>query len=118
MKMVELLYGFYYDIYPFRVSASDVGHSGTTRNRLYIIMVHKKHVKKVTDPYLAFFKITKTISQHVRTEPGDYLIATENEILRDAYDTAIIRNKTQKLTATRMQQNIRIMIVSLCFSQW
>ena len=102
MSLVQLLYGFWYLLFPFYVSTDDVGHTGAARNRLYIIMVHKNKVRMVHDPYKIYKMIVKTISKHIKTRPSDYLIASRDEILRDAADVAHVRNK--KMTAPKHHQ--------------
>lgn len=91
--MIEFLYGYYYRIYPFYVSTDDVGHSGCRRDRVYVILAHKTKVKMLVDPYVIYNKIRKTIRSNVSTQPSDYLIAPQDEILLDAADVARIRNK-------------------------
>ena len=93
IEMIELLYGYHYQLFSFYVSPADVGHTGTSRDRVYIIMIHKRKVRVVHDPYKIYRRIVKTISKHVSTRPRDYLLASQNEILMDAADVARIRKK-------------------------
>ena len=98
--MIELLYGYHYNLFIFYVKTSDVGHTGTSRDRVYIIMVRKGKVRMLHDPHKIYRKIVKTIAKHVATRPRDYLLASENEILMDAADVARIRKK--KMTAPHL----------------
>lgn len=89
--MVNLLYGYHYNIYPIYVSTDDVGHSGCSRNRVYVILAHKTRSRMLFNPYKMYKKVRKTIRKHVSTRPSDYLIAPKHEILLDAAEIARIR---------------------------
>ena len=89
--MIHLLYGYHYFIYPIYVSTDDVGHSGCTRNRVYVILAHKTRARMLYNPRKMYKKVTKTIRKHVFTRPSDYLIAPKHEILLDASEIAQIR---------------------------
>ena len=91
LELIKLIYGYHYNIYPIYVSTDDVGHSGCTRNRVYIILAHKKRVRMLQNPYRMYKKIRKTIKKHIFTRPSDYLISPQNEILLDAAEIARMR---------------------------
>lgn len=96
--MIEHLYGAHYTIYPFRVSASNVGHTGSTRDRLYLVLAHKVHTRRVVNMGRMLRRVFSMIKANIVTFPADYLVASPEEIILDATDCARIRKK--KLTAT------------------
>lgn len=96
--MILHLYGSHYDMYPFFVSASDSGHTGTTRDRIYVFLLHRKKVEITHDPYAMYRLITRTIMKHIRTEPADYLVSSTSDIVMEAQELASLRRKALKAT--------------------
>jgi hypothetical protein len=91
--IIRMLYGAHYDIVVLYVGTEDQGHDGGTRYRLYALLNHRERVTAVYDAKEMYARITSVIRQHVRTQPCDYLVSTEEEIMLDAGETARVRNK-------------------------
>ncbi|CAE8602347.1 unnamed protein product [Polarella glacialis] len=86
--IIRMLYGAHYDIVVLYVGTEDQGHDGGTRYRLYALLNHRERVIAVYDAKEMYARITSVIRQHVRTQPCDYLVSTEEEIMLDAGETA------------------------------
>ncbi|CAE8599354.1 unnamed protein product [Polarella glacialis] len=86
--IIRMLYGAHYDIVVLYVGTEDQGHDGGTRYRLYALLNHRERVTAVYDAKEMYARITSVIRQHVRTQPCDYLVSTEEEIMLDAGETA------------------------------
>ncbi|CAE8608932.1 unnamed protein product [Polarella glacialis] len=86
--IIRMLYGANYDIVVLYVGTEDQGHDGGTRYRLYALLNHRERVTAVYDAKEMYARITSVIRQHVRTQPCDYLVSTEEEIMLDAGETA------------------------------
>ena len=65
--------------------------TGTTRSRVYIVLVHKKRASLIQDVEKVYQSMSAVMRKHVRTSPQDYLIATPREILEEAAQTARTR---------------------------
>ena len=110
LAMIEFLYGCHYNIYPFYVDCADVGHTGCSRARVYIILAHKEHVElHVGDMYKLYDHIKDTIMKHVSTKPVDYLTATAGELIMEAQELAFQRrNRGKRLTVAWLHNYIRL----------
>ena len=68
----------------------DVGHSGASRPRTYVIFARKDRVM-LRNPVSLFETITERIAQVIQTRPRDYLTADQLEIDLDAAEVARAR---------------------------
>ena len=66
----------------------DVGHSGVSRDRVYIIMRHVETTDCLWDPIDLYHKIASHISARVQTQPKDYMIASREEVALEAVTMA------------------------------
>ena len=96
LQVIEDLLSDLYNIYPLKMDLADVGHSGVSRRRLYVIVV-TKHARMLADPTLVFQHISTHVRQFYRTEPKDYLIAGQLEVCMDALETARAQSFTSEL---------------------
>ena len=91
MGMIEYLYGSEYAIHPLLISAADVGHAGTSRDRLYVILAHKHHVKQICDVQGMLQHTTHVLRKVVQTTPQDYLFANAQQKRLEALHVARVR---------------------------
>ncbi|CAE7725718.1 unnamed protein product [Symbiodinium sp. CCMP2592] len=87
------LLGDLYNIYPLQVKTDDVGHSGASRNRLYIIVVSKQ-CEQLKDPVQLYNFVAERNRSVFSTQPKDYVFADEFEIQCEAFETARVRGMT------------------------
>ena len=80
-----------YQHYHLACSASDVGHSGCTRDRTYIIFRHVELTDCLYDPQELYYEVTQEIKSKVSTQPQDYMIATKEEIMMETLATCRLR---------------------------
>eukprot|EP00435_Cladocopium_sp_Y103_P013458 s5184_g3.t1 len=83
----------HYDIEQLFVSPADQGHRGVARDRTYLVLTLKDKVIQVFDVQAVYKLVSNYIRQKVQTRPSDYLIATTDELLMDAWNTANKRKK-------------------------
>eukprot|EP00435_Cladocopium_sp_Y103_P039076 s756_g10.t1 len=93
MTMIRKLYARHYDIQQLFVSPADQGHSGVARDRTYLVLTLKDKVTQVFDVQAVYRLVSNYIRQKVQTRPSDYLIATTDDLLMDAWN---ISNKRKK----------------------
>ena len=91
MGMIEYLYGSQYTIHPLAISTADVGHSGTSRDRLYVILAHKDHLKQTCDVQCMLKHATHVLRKVVQTTPQDYLFASAQDKRLEALHVARVR---------------------------
>ena len=82
-----------YQLYPLLMSAADTGHAGLTRQRWYVILRHVASTDCLFDPFDLYERIRGYISERVQTQPQDYMIASQEEILLEAAQEAIKRRQ-------------------------
>ena len=82
MPMIMLLYSRYYAIKKLHVSPADQGHAGVARDRIYLVLALKG-------------KVSQFIKRRVQTRPCDYLVASWDELQREAQAVAMTRKKNQ-----------------------
>ena len=68
-----------YDMWQIFTDMKDVGHSGASRPRTYVIFARKDRVM-LRSPVSLFETITERIAQVIQTRPRDYLTADQLEI--------------------------------------
>ena len=88
--MIRAMYGEHYDLYVLYCSASDVGHKGCRRERVYCILAHRVRTQLVFRPQELYSKIAEVISENVATTPKDYFIASNTDIQLEA---ALLANR-------------------------
>lgn len=103
MGMLQKLYGRFYTMYPLFVKPSDLGHSGTARARVYVIMAHRYRLRQTFDCKTLYDLITSAMKSVASTKPSDYFIASKVDIRLDAERTAIVRKKVLKPKDTRLK---------------
>lgn len=101
MEMMEKLYGVHYHMCVLNVDTCHQGHTGVTRERVYVILWHKLRVKQVFDPRSMYKHITSYLTANIKTEPKDYLVSDFCDVWREAERLAVIRGKKLKM-ATRL----------------
>lgn len=101
--MIEKVYGIHYKIYPIFMSPGDLGHQGTARRRVYMILAHKKLVTQTHDCWTMFSLISRAMKVRVATVPSDYFIATKADLQNEAAKTARVRKIQLKENVTCSQ---------------
>ena len=96
MGMIQYLYGRHYELHPFVVTPSDVGHSGTARERMYIIMAHKQRTKQKFDVNALFKSVSAVIRRLVQTKPSDYMGASEIDLNLESQHVARVRSTVHR----------------------
>ncbi|CAK9087763.1 Uncharacterized protein SCF082_LOCUS41478 [Durusdinium trenchii] len=77
IQMIKLLYGEHYNIKKLMTETNDAGHSGTSRERIYLILSHKKKTIEIADPVALYEKISQIMRRSVQTAPSDYMISSD-----------------------------------------
>ncbi|CAE7029452.1 unnamed protein product [Symbiodinium sp. CCMP2592] len=77
-EILNGLLGDAYNIYPLQVKTDDVGHSGVSRSRLYIILASKQ-CQQIMDPGQLYSSVAERNRGRFSTQPKDYIIADEFE---------------------------------------
>ena len=91
--MVKILYGNHYNISYVFVDCCDQGHAGSSKFRIILVLNHKRRSKQIYDWVELYNDVTKQITKYCRTEPMDYLVSEDTEIMRDAELLASTRHK-------------------------
>ena len=94
--VIYLIYSAHYNIWKISVDTSDVGHSGTRRERVYIILAHKERTVQLQDPIKLYEFLTGHIKSVLTTRPRDYFFSSRREIQLAASELAQTRRKTLK----------------------
>ena len=102
MGMIEKIYGRHYNIHPIYMDASDLGHSGSSRARVYIIMVLKDEVVLTYDCNKMFREISHAMTQLVSTCPEDYFVADETDLRLEEARVGRQRSIQVRPNATRI----------------
>lgn len=102
MGMIEKIYGRHYNIHPIYMDASDLGHSGSSRARVYIIMVLKDEVVLTYDCNKMFREISHAMIQLVSTCPEDYFVADETDLRLEEARVGRQRSIQVRPNATRI----------------
>jgi hypothetical protein len=93
MPMIMLLYSRYYAIKKLHVSPADQGHAGVDRDRIYLVLALKGKVEELHDVQDTYSKVSQFIKRRVQTRPCDYLVASWDELQREAQAVAMTRKK-------------------------
>lgn len=96
MGIIHKLYGLWYNIFPIYVDPRDVGHSGASRARVYIIMAHKQKVAQRFDCRKMYARISAAMKALVATTPKDYFVADKIDIQLEAARVARVRKRHLK----------------------
>ncbi|CAE7226224.1 desi2 [Symbiodinium sp. CCMP2592] len=73
-----------YDFYQLYSEPANVGFSGLSRYRTWVIGSHRRHATCLHDPYLLQNKLTDAFQKHVAAGVPDFLVASSNEIALEA----------------------------------
>ena len=87
LKLIEALYGEHYRIHPIPVDVDEIGHAGSRRERLYIIL----SPIQVLDPKQLYKSVAQCIKSKLSTRPRDYFFSSDREIHLAATDLALTR---------------------------
>ena len=101
--MIKKIYGRHYNIHPIYMDTSDLGHTGSSRARVYIIMVLKDEVVQTYDCNKMFREISTAMQQLVSTNPEDYFVADVADTRLEEARVARIRKIRVKQDAARIQ---------------
>ena len=96
LQMIYALYGQHYYIFKIVVNTDEVGHSGTRRDRLYLVLAHKTRTRKLHDPRELYKYVTAFIQSKISTKPRDYFFANPREVYIAACDLAATRGVSLK----------------------
>ncbi|CAK9089666.1 unnamed protein product [Durusdinium trenchii] len=102
MGIIHKLYGLWYNIFPIYVDPRDVGHSGASRARVYIIMAHKQKVAQRFDCRKMYARISAAMKALVATTPKDYFVADKIDIQLEAARVARVRKRHLKPKAVEL----------------
>ncbi|CAE7205294.1 unnamed protein product, partial [Symbiodinium sp. CCMP2456] len=80
-----------YLVIPLRVSPSDAGHHGISRDRLYVFCSHRKAGRYLYDVHEAYACVSKKLRRYIHTRPRDYFVASDTDIHLDAHRIATQR---------------------------
>lgn len=94
LDVIHVLFGDKFQSWVLAADAEDVGHSGGSRPRLYILLLRKTRGIVLHDPVQIFNAVAKQLRSHLGTQPSDYLVATNREIQCEAMRIAAIRKIT------------------------
>jgi hypothetical protein len=92
--MIETLYGNHFNISYAFVDCRDQGHTGSSKFRIIIVLQHKKKSRQIYNWLDLYHDVTKQITKYCSTQPMDYLVSSDIEIMRDAEILASTRHKT------------------------
>ena len=81
-----------HDFYQLFSEPANVGFAGTARYRTWVIGAHKERATCLYDPFHLQSLLTSAFQQNVNAQVGDFLVASEAEILLEASCLARRRN--------------------------
>ena len=96
MEMLHILLADTFEFYKIHVDMPDVGHSGCSRRRVYIICSNRQRMRCVRDPRDLATKIFGVLRQFPGTRPRDYLTASALEVQLEAFETCQVRSVRYK----------------------
>lgn len=85
--MIQELLADLYHVHPLRVDFPDVGHSGVSRERVYVVIASKQ-LRVLADPVAIFATISSALRERYTTRPSDYMTAEKDEINFEAFECA------------------------------
>ena len=88
MQMLHQLLDEDYTIIQLFVKPGHIGHTGMARHRTYIFCAHRERCRYLVDVKEAYRTICKTLRKNVSTRPGDYFVATQQQVQVDALKVA------------------------------
>lgn len=104
--MVEKLYGRHYSITCIYATTDDVGHSGTSRSRVYLVLVHKSMAKMTRDINQLYSKLAARLRSMVHTRPSDYMVAEPWEVQLEVAALAELRAKQNQRAVAAGPQSV------------
>ncbi|CAE6970572.1 unnamed protein product [Symbiodinium sp. CCMP2592] len=103
-----------YLVIPLKVSPTDVGHDGISRDRLYVFCSHRKTGRYLYDVHEAYACVSKKLRRYIQTRPRDYFVASDRDIHLDALRIAAQR-RVQFVPESRLKKLLCFQHVrSLC----
>ncbi|CAE7032787.1 unnamed protein product [Symbiodinium sp. CCMP2592] len=102
MEMIYRLYGGHYNITRLLCDTADVGHAGTSRSRLYLILFHKHRVVMTQDVQEMYSSIAAVLRDAIQTVPSDYIVSEPGEIDFEVQQLCITRRKQVQVTQRRV----------------
>ena len=78
-------------MYILQTDSADGGHSGSRRERVYVILAHKQRTELLQDPVRLYESVTNVIRENITTTPKDYLVSGRVDVLRAAQRLALKR---------------------------
>ena len=84
------------------MDAEDLGHAGSSRARVYIIMVWKNEVVETYDCNKMFKHISNAMRQLVTTNPEDYFVADQTDLRLEQQRVARQRQVEVRTGVTRI----------------
>jgi uncharacterized Fe-S cluster-containing protein len=94
--LIRHCYEKHYRLYFFEIDLPDVGHSGASRARIYVIMAHRVRARVIGDPVALFKTIIEKLKGKLTTKPRDYFVASPAEIRLSTTDLAMTRKTKLK----------------------
>lgn len=111
LEMIRFLFSHHYDIYILVCGAEDQGHDGSTRNRLYIVLAHRKRTQRLHNPSDLYRRVCQAIRAVICTTPADYCIAPLLEIGQHANTLADSRGKRYRVARPYSARELCIQFV-------
>ena len=93
LRVIQDLLADLYDLYPLRLDLADIGHSGCSRERVYVVIASKK-LRMIANPQQLFDKLVPVLRAMRTTQPSDYLTAQQDEVEFEAFEYASSSRQT------------------------
>jgi hypothetical protein len=88
---IIFLLGDICEIKIIRNEMADVGHSGVSRPRVYLIITNTTELMMIHEPADLYMQVSSSIKGLISTSASDYLTASDLEIKMAAYEVAQTR---------------------------
>ena len=96
IQMIRLLNGGHYHIHILRPEPADAGHGGTARERVYLVLAHKRRTTLLHSPAELYTRVSAAVREQGSTRPSDYFVATHSEIVMHGQQWARTRKRKWK----------------------
>ena len=97
MEMLILLLSDMYNLFRVKVDMEDVGHSGASRKRVYIICALKT-LRTLADPVRVSEVVFEVLKGRFQTSPSDYMGASRLEVQLEAAEVCRVRHIQYRVT--------------------
>ncbi|CAK9079372.1 Uncharacterized protein SCF082_LOCUS37876 [Durusdinium trenchii] len=91
MGMLRKIYGQTYDLYPIYVQPADLGHNGTARSRVYVLLANREKVRNTYDCQELYQRISTRMKSVASTSPRDYFVAMKLHYLLNAREKEALK---------------------------